>query len=107
ARVPVPLVGIWLLAFAHESMSGATVNHRLVSFPGTLHQFLRRRNGRVDMFVVPRIKAVNGTGNVYDFRFLIRSGSIERVSRFKFRIHICVFEDPTAAPTKSAYRQRA
>src|SRR5205814_10303561 len=105
ARTPVPLVGIRLLAFAHESMTGAAVNHRLVFFSGTPHQFLPFRNCRVDALVVRCVKAVNGTGNVFDLCLLIRRGSVERVGCFQFRIHIGVLQDPAAAPAKSAYRQ--
>src|SRR5436190_16331281 len=107
ARAPVPLIGIRLLAFAHESMTGAAVNHRLVFFSGAPHQFLRYRNCRVDAFVVPCVKAENGTGNVCDHCLLIRRGSVERVGRFQFRIHVGVLEDPAAAPAKSTYRERA
>src|SRR5436190_18010549 len=107
ARVPVPLIGIRLLAFPHESMTGTAVNHRLVFFSGTSHQFLRCRNCRVDAFVVPCVKAVNGTGNVCHLCLLIRRGSVERVRCFQFWIHVDVLEDPAAAPAKSAYRQNA
>src|SRR5436189_5010008 len=79
ARAPVPLVGIRLLAFAHESMTGAAVNHRLVFFSGALHQILRCRNCRVNAFVVPCVKTVNRTGNVCDLCFLIGCGSVERI----------------------------
>src|SRR5438034_11569466 len=85
ARAPVPLVGIRLLAFAHESMTGAAVNHRLVFFSGALHQILGCRNRYLDAFVIPCVKAVNRTGNVGDLSLLIWPGRVERVSRFQLR----------------------
>src|SRR5439155_4868254 len=84
ARFFVSFAGGRTFAFAHEAVTGAFVNHRLVFFAGRFHQLFSFGNAGVYPLIIFAIESVDRTRNVRDLLRRVWWRSVKRIRRFQF-----------------------